>query len=117
MVTVAVADLVGSACEMAVTDTEAGLGTLEGARKIASFAVFNTVVETRPLVALPPETPFTCHVTAVFVDPATVAVKGSVAIVASVMTLGEIVTLTWAARWGVRLIASKTRTNWATEIC
>src|SRR5690242_384551 len=40
--------------------------------------------------------PLTCHVTAVLVDPETVAVKDCVAIVASVITLGEIVTLTWA---------------------
>ena len=46
MVTVAVADFVESAWEIAVTETEAGLGTVEGARKIASFVVPKTVVET-----------------------------------------------------------------------
>lgn len=75
MVTVALADLVGSACETAVTETEAGLGTAEGARNIASLAVPKTVVEMRPLVEFPPLTPLTCHVTAVLVDPDTVAVK------------------------------------------
>jgi hypothetical protein len=73
MVTVAVADFVGSACEMAVTETEAGLGTPEGAKYNASFVVPRTVVETSPLLAFPPLTPFTCHVTPVLDDPETVA--------------------------------------------
>jgi hypothetical protein len=94
MVTVALADLVESACETAVTETEAGLGTAEGARKIASFAVPSTVVETKPLVEFPPVTPLTCHVTAVLVDPETVAVNGCVARVARLTTLGEMLTLT-----------------------
>ena len=94
MVTVAVADLVESACEIAVTDTEAGLGTTEGARKSASFAVFSTVVETSPLTELPPLTPLTCQVTPVLVDPVTVAVNDCVASVASVTVLGEMETET-----------------------
>lgn len=94
MVTVAVADLLESACETAVTETDAGLGTLEGARKIASFAVPNTVVEIKPLVEFPPDTPLTCHVTAVLLEPVTVAVNGCVANVARVTRLGEILTVT-----------------------
>jgi hypothetical protein len=93
-----VADFVGSACETAVTETEAGLGTSEGARKIASFAVPRTVVETRPFVELPPFTPFTCQVTAVLPEPVTVAVKGWVPIVARLMTLGEMLTATCAGK-------------------
>jgi hypothetical protein len=76
MVTVAVADFVESAWEIAVTETETGLGTAAGARKIASFAVPKTVVEIRPEAEFPPLTPLTCHVTAVLLEPDTVAVKG-----------------------------------------
>ena len=96
--TVAVADFVVSACEIAVTDTDAGLGTAEGARKTASFAVFKTVVEITPFAELPPLTPLTCQVTAVLVDPVTVAVNDCVAIVPSVTTLGEMPTLTCPLR-------------------
>jgi hypothetical protein len=94
MVTVAVADLVESAWETAVTETDVGLGSAEGARKIASFAVPKTVVEMRPLVEFPPVIPLTCHVTAVLLEPDTVAVKGWVASVAIVARLGEMATLT-----------------------
>src|SRR5579864_2411843 len=97
MVTVAVADFVGSACEIAVTETDAGLGTADGARYSPSLFVPNTVVETSPFVELPPLTPLTCQVTAVFVDPETVAVNGCVASVAIVIAPGEIATLTCAA--------------------
>jgi len=75
MVTVAVADFVESAWEIAVTETEAGLGTAEGARKIASLAVPKTVVEMSPAAEFPPLMPLTCHVTAVLLEPDTVAVK------------------------------------------
>jgi hypothetical protein len=54
------------------------------------------VVETSPTVELPPLIPLTCHVTAVFVLPLTVAVNGCVARVANVAVLGEIVTVTCA---------------------
>jgi predicted anti-sigma-YlaC factor YlaD len=57
-VTVAEADLLVSACEMAVTVTVAGFGTAVG-------AVYRPAVEIVPTVLLPPATPFTCHVTAV----------------------------------------------------
>ena len=97
MVTVAVADLVESACETAVTETDVGLGTADGARKSASLAVPRMVVEIRPLLEFPPLTPLTCQLTAVFVLPVTVAVNGCVASVANVTKLGEMVTLTCAA--------------------
>src|SRR5713101_7416141 len=61
-VTVALADLVVSACDTAVTVTVFGLGTAAG-------AVYRPAVEIVPTVALPPVTPFTCQVTAVFVVP------------------------------------------------
>jgi hypothetical protein len=96
MVTVAVADLLGSACETAVTESDAGLGTVEGAKKRASLAVPRMVVEISPLTELPPPTPLTCQVTAVLEVPVTVAVNGWVASVAIVVKLGEMVTLTWA---------------------
>jgi len=67
-VTFAVADLVGSATDTALTVTVAGEGTVLG-------AVYNPVVDTVPAVALPPVTPFTCQVTAVFVALLTVAVN------------------------------------------
>src|SRR5579872_1113242 len=54
------------------------------------------VVDTNPAVELPPLTPLTCQVTAVFVLPLTVAVRGWVARVAKVAVLGEIETLTCA---------------------
>ena len=94
MVTVAVADFVESAWEIAVTETDAGLGTVEGARKIASFVVPKTVVETKPAAEFPPLIPLTCHVTAVLLEPDTVAVKDWVASVAIVARLGEMLTLT-----------------------
>ena len=85
------------ACEIAVTETEAGLGTAVGARYKASFAVPRIVVETMPLVEFPPLTPFTCQVTPVLLEPETLAVNDCVASVAMVMTLGEMVTLTCAS--------------------
>ncbi len=87
MVTVAEADLVVSACEMAVTVTVAGLGTAAGALKTPE-------VEIVPVVALPPVTPFTCQVTAVLVVFCTVAVKVCDAPVAMLAVPGEIEILT-----------------------
>src|SRR5579864_7722931 len=65
---------------------------------MASSFVPSTVVEISPAVELPPDTPFTCQVTAVFVVPVTVAVNGCVASVASVIVEGEIETFTCADR-------------------
>lgn len=66
--TVAVALLVGSATEVAPTVTipEAG---------IEAGAVYRPADEIVPYVALPPVTLFTCHVTAVFIVFATVALN------------------------------------------
>jgi hypothetical protein len=52
----AVADLLGSACETAVTVADATLGMVEG-------AVYTPAEEIVPVVALPPLTLSTCHVT------------------------------------------------------
>ena len=49
---------------------------------------------TVPLVASPPLTPFTCQVTAVFVDPVTVAVNCCVVAPATLAVVGEIVIAT-----------------------
>src|SRR5271155_4900357 len=87
MVTVAEADLVVSACEMAVTVTVAGLGTAAGAVKTPD-------VEIVPVVVFPPVTPFTCQVTAVLLVFSSVAVKVCDAEVATLAVVGEIEMLT-----------------------
>jgi hypothetical protein len=68
MVTPAVADFVGSATDVAVTDTCAGLGTAGG-------AVYRPLVEIVPQAAPLQPLPATLHETAVFVFPVTVAVN------------------------------------------
>jgi hypothetical protein len=68
-VTVAWAFLVVSACETAKTVTDAGFGSVCG-------AVYTPVVLMVPIIASPPGSPFTCQVTAVLVEPVTVAVNG-----------------------------------------
>jgi hypothetical protein len=55
-VTLAEADLVASACEIALTVTLAGLGIAEG-------AAYMPAGEIVPTVLLPPVTPLTCQVT------------------------------------------------------
>jgi hypothetical protein len=66
-VTVADPDFVTSACDTAVTITGLfGLGTTAG-------AAYNPFASTIPALALPPVTPFTCQVTAVFAVPLTAA--------------------------------------------
>jgi hypothetical protein len=86
-VTDADAPMVVSACEMAVTATVAGIGTVLG-------AVYKPVVEMKPTVEVPPVTAFTCQVTAVFVVFATVAVNCWVALVTTDAEVGERVTVT-----------------------
>src|SRR6266478_2107501 len=63
-VTFAEPDFVASACEVAVTFTCAGFGTVDG-------AVYSPLAETVPLAA----PPVTLQVTAVFVVPVTLAVN------------------------------------------
>ena len=89
IVTVAEDDFVGSAWEIAVTVTLAGLGTEGGPR-------YKPVVAIVPTEELPPVMAFTCHVTAVLELPITVALKSCVALVTRVADVGEIVTLTCA---------------------
>ena len=64
----AVADFVGSATEVAVTDTGAGLGTAEG-------AVYRPLVDIVPHVAPVQPLPAMLQETAVFVVSVTVAVN------------------------------------------
>ena len=68
MVTEAVGDFVVSAADVAVTDTCAGFGTAGG-------AVYKPAVEIVPQAAPLHPVPATCHETAVFVVPVTVALN------------------------------------------
>ncbi len=68
MVTCAEPERVGSWTEVAVTVTVAGVGTVAG-------AAYAPDAEMVPTVALPPLTPLTCQVTAVFCAFVTVALK------------------------------------------
>ena len=68
MVIEAVADLVGSATDVAVTDTWGGLGTVDG-------AVYRPLADIVPHEAPVQPLPTTLHETAVFVAFATVAVN------------------------------------------
>jgi hypothetical protein len=86
-VTCADAVTVVSACEVAVTVTVAGFGTLLG-------AVYNPVVEMNPTVEVPPATPFTVQVTAVFVVLVSVGVNCCVKLVVTDADVGEIVRVT-----------------------
>ena len=88
-VTVADADFVVSACETAVTVT-----VPEGA---VAGAVYKPEVEIVPTVVFPPVVLFTCQVTAVFVEPVTVAVNCCVAPVCREAVVGEMVTATVGA--------------------
>jgi hypothetical protein len=76
-------DFVGSACEVAVTVTNAGFGTAAG-------AVYNPEVEMVPSAA----PPTTIQVTEVFVVPVTVAVNCAFWPVATLVALVETRTLT-----------------------
>jgi hypothetical protein len=87
MVTVALADLVVSATEVALIAKVAGVGTAEG-------AVYSPLAEIVPKVALPLAIPFTCQVTAVFVAPVTVAVNCAESPSLTVAEVGAILTLT-----------------------
>ena len=70
-----------------MTVTVAGLGTAAG-------PVYKPEPEIVPTVALPPVTPFTCHVTAVLLVFCTVAENCCVPPVATAADKGAIVTLT-----------------------
>ncbi len=64
------ANFVASACNATVTVTIAGLGTCAG-------AVYTPEALIVPVVAEPPTALFTSQLTAVFVVPVTVSVKGT----------------------------------------
>lgn len=85
--TVALADLVGSACEVAVTLTVAGFGTAPG-------AVYKPEDETVPHAEPLQPAPLTLHVTAVSVEPVTVALNCCCAPVSTCANVGLIVTAT-----------------------
>jgi hypothetical protein len=68
IVTVALADLLVLAAEVAVTVTSAGFGTVLG-------AVYRPVLETVPHDAPVQPVPVTLQITLVFVEPVTVAVN------------------------------------------
>jgi hypothetical protein len=89
-VTSAEATIVVSACEVAVTVTVVVVGNTLG-------AVYSPVELTVPMIASPPFSPFTCQVTAVLVEPVTVAVKDCVAPPATLADVGEMVMATPAA--------------------
>jgi hypothetical protein len=91
IVTVALADLVPSATEVAVTVTLAGLGTVPG-------AVYRPVEETVPHAAPVQPVPVRLQVTLVFVDPVTVAVNCCVFPAATSAVVGEIFTATGGTR-------------------
>jgi hypothetical protein len=80
-VTVAVADLEGSAWAVAVTATTAGVGRLAG-------AVYNPLTPIVPPLASPPVVPLTAQKTAVFELPVTAALNCRVAPVLTVATVG-----------------------------
>jgi hypothetical protein len=79
----------GLALETAVTVTVAGVGTCAG-------AVYTPEVEIVPALALPPVTPLTCQLTAVFGVFNTEAAKACVALVTTLVTLGLTLTLIFA---------------------
>jgi len=87
MVAEAVADLVGSATEVAVTDTCGGLGTTDG-------AVYSPLADIVPQVAPVQPLPATLQDTAVFIALVTVAVNCWWPPVSSCVVTGEIVTVT-----------------------
>lgn len=90
IVTVADAEAVDEAADVAVTVTVAGLGAFAG-------AVYRPAVETVPQVAPEQPLPFTDHVTAVFVLPVTFAVNCCWPDRFTWALVGEIVTDTVAA--------------------
>jgi hypothetical protein len=85
---------VASAELTARTVTVLELGTVVG-------AVYMPEELIEPVAALPPATPFTCHVTAVFDDPATVAPKDFVAPARTLALAGETATVTLDPEGGV----------------
>ena len=89
IVTVTDADLVGSACDMAVTVTNGGTGTLAGAVYKPADVIVPQVLPLQPM-------PLTPQVTAVLAEPVTVALNCCCAPVLTWAPLGEMLTLTGA---------------------
>lgn len=86
IVTVAESDLVGSACEVAVTVTNGGAGMLPGAVYSPADVIVPQVLPLQPM-------PVTFQVTAVFAVPVTVAVNCRWPPVLTCALLGEMLTL------------------------
>src|SRR5882762_3594551 len=84
-VTAADADFVASACNTTLTVTFAGFGTCAG----AVYAPKALIV---PVDAVPPTTPFTSQLTAVFVVPVTVSLNGVIRFTVTRVDVGSIVT-------------------------
>ena len=84
-VTVATLDFVGSAAEVAVIETKAGVGTVGG-------AVYKPLEEMLPQVAPLQPVPLTLHDTAVLAFPLTVAVNCWLAPIKSFAVAGETLT-------------------------
>ena len=91
--------LVVSAWLIALTSTDAGLGTEAG-------AVYIPVLEIVPTVALPPDTLLTCQVTAALVVLLTAAVNCCCFPLTTVAVEGLTDTATWGGGgdWGVELL-------------
>jgi len=87
MLTCAEADLVVSACDVAVTVTRAGLGTIAGAVYTPAAVMFPQLEPAQPV-------PETLHVTDVFALPVTCAENCREADGATLAEVGEIVTVT-----------------------
>jgi hypothetical protein len=95
-VTVAVPTADGLAALVACTVTVAGLG-------IAAGALYIPEAETVPTVEFPPVTPFTLHVTAVFVEFVTVALNWRVCVTGTDALDGDTLTITGGADVTLRL--------------
>src|SRR5579863_3664096 len=95
-VTVAVPIADGFACDIAVIITLATFTAPEPSEAVGTppGATYKPALEINPLVWLPPVTPFTCQVTAVFDEPMTVAVKFCVVKLEIFAVVGDTVTLT-----------------------
>jgi hypothetical protein len=93
-VTALLPDAVVSAEPTAPTVTVLELGTVVGAMNAPDELII-------PVAALPPVTPFTCQVTEVFDDPATVALKDCVAPARTFTFAGETATVTLDPEDGV----------------
>src|SRR5580704_1208794 len=94
--TVAVPIADGFTCDIAIIITFVTFTPPEPSEAVGTppGATYNPALEINPLAWLPPVTPFTCQVTAVFDEPITVAVKLCVVKLEIFAVVGDTVTLT-----------------------